>query len=123
MAWGKEINENLGHIFARKLLAHAFHAHGQNTMNSSIGWPLLFLSLSLQELASKEQQMQRKALEEALLKEATRGENKGATTDMFRCGKCKQRQCTYYQLQTRSADEPMTTFITCTNCNNRWKIN
>jgi transcription elongation factor S-II len=42
-------------------------------------------------------------------------------TDMFRCGKCKKNNCTYYQMQTRSADEPMTTFITCLNCSNRWK--
>lgn len=42
-------------------------------------------------------------------------------TDMFVCGRCKQRRCTYYQLQTRSADEPMTTFITCLNCGKRWR--
>ena len=42
-------------------------------------------------------------------------------TDMFLCKKCKQRKTHYYQLQTRSADEPMTQFITCLNCNNRWK--
>ena len=42
-------------------------------------------------------------------------------TDIYRCGKCKERKCTYYQLQTRSADEPMTTFVTCINCGNRWK--
>jgi len=43
-------------------------------------------------------------------------------TDMFRCGKCKKRNCTYYQMQTRSADEPMTSFITCLSCSNRWKM-
>ena len=43
-------------------------------------------------------------------------------TDQFQCGKCKQRKCTYYQMQTRSADEPMTTFVTCIVCNNRWKF-
>ncbi len=42
-------------------------------------------------------------------------------TDIYKCGKCHQRKCTYYQLQTRSADEPMTTFVTCINCGNRWK--
>jgi len=40
---------------------------------------------------------------------------------MFKCGKCKSMKTTYFQMQTRSADEPMTTFVTCTNCNNRWK--
>tara|TARA_B110000467_G_C18248101_1_gene438694 strand:+ start:158 stop:673 length:516 start_codon:yes stop_codon:yes gene_type:complete len=44
-----------------------------------------------------------------------------ANTDDFTCGKCKSKACTYYQLQTRSADEPMTTFVTCTNCGQRWK--
>jgi DNA-directed RNA polymerase subunit M/transcription elongation factor TFIIS len=39
----------------------------------------------------------------------------------FKCGKCKSTKTTYYQMQTRSADEPMTTFVTCTNCSNRWK--
>lgn len=42
-------------------------------------------------------------------------------TDQFQCGKCKQRRCTYYSLQTRSADEPMTNFITCLNCGNNWR--
>ena len=46
----------------------------------------------------------------------------GKGTDMFKCGKCKERNCTYYQMQTRSADEPMTTFVTCLNCNNRFKF-
>ena len=45
-----------------------------------------------------------------------------AATDEFKCYRCKKRKCTYYQLQTRSADEPMTTFVTCLNCGNRWKF-
>ena len=40
---------------------------------------------------------------------------------MFTCGKCKSKKTTYYQMQTRSADEPMTTFVTCLNCEKRWK--
>ena len=44
-----------------------------------------------------------------------------ASTDLFTCRKCKSNKCTYYQLQTRSADEPMTTFVTCLECNARFK--
>ena len=44
-----------------------------------------------------------------------------ANTDLFKCGRCKQRKCSYYDLQTRSADEGMTSFITCLVCGNRWK--
>lgn len=47
--------------------------------------------------------------------------NKEMATDIYKCSKCKKRECTFYQLQTRSADEPMTTFVTCLNCGNRWK--
>ena len=42
-------------------------------------------------------------------------------TDNFTCRRCKSKRCSYYQLQTRSADEPMTTFVTCIECGNRWK--
>ena len=42
-------------------------------------------------------------------------------TDMFTCYKCKKNKCIYYELQTRSADEPSTTFVTCINCGNKWK--
>ena len=44
-----------------------------------------------------------------------------AATDTFKCRKCHSNKCTYYQMQTRSADEPMTTFVTCIECGNRWK--
>lgn len=44
-----------------------------------------------------------------------------ASTDNFTCRKCKSNKCSYYQLQTRSADEPMTTFVTCLDCGSRWK--
>jgi transcription elongation factor S-II len=44
-----------------------------------------------------------------------------ASTNEFTCRRCKLSQCTYYQLQTRSADEPMTTFVSCINCGNKWK--
>lgn len=40
---------------------------------------------------------------------------------LFKCGRCKSLKTTYYQMQTRSADEPMTTYVTCKNCGNRWK--
>lgn len=44
-----------------------------------------------------------------------------AMTDTFKCRKCHSKKCSYYQMQTRSADEPMTTFVTCIECANRWK--
>ena len=51
---------------------------------------------------------------------------KVGNTDVFVCSKCKRQgktatNCSYYQLQTRSADEPMTTYVTCLECGQRWK--
>jgi transcription elongation factor S-II len=48
-------------------------------------------------------------------------DDKRCATSEFKCRKCNERECSYYQLQTRSADEPMTTFVTCLNCGNNWK--
>ena len=45
-----------------------------------------------------------------------------ANTDRYTCSKCKKNKCSYYELQTRSADEPMTTFISCLHCGHRWKM-
>ncbi len=45
-----------------------------------------------------------------------------AATDEFKCSRCKERKCTYYELQTRSIDEPMTKFVRCLVCDHRWRI-
>lgn len=47
--------------------------------------------------------------------------NNIAATDLYKCYKCNERKCQVVQIQTRSADEPMTNFITCLVCQNRWK--
>jgi len=39
----------------------------------------------------------------------------------FRCRKCNGNKTTNYQMQTRSADEPMTVFITCLKCGHKWR--
>ena len=51
--------------------------------------------------------MNEKIAAENLFKAKAVGETQ-AETDAFKCGRCQQRKCTYYQMQTRSADEPMT---------------
>ena len=47
--------------------------------------------------------------------------DKSRATDVYKCHRCGKRECTYYELQTRSADEPMTIFIDCLNCGKRWR--
>ncbi|GIX64206.1 transcription elongation factor S-II, putative [Babesia caballi] len=46
----------------------------------------------------------------------------GKKKGQFKCFKCNSSDTVYYQMQTRSSDEPMTTFVTCLQCSNRWKF-
>nr|XP_043634296.1 transcription elongation factor TFIIS-like [Erigeron canadensis] len=84
--------------------------------------PERILELTPEEMASTERQMENGKIKEKALFDCERGLPPKATTDEFKCGRCGKRKCTYYQLQTRSADEPMTTFVTCVNCDNHWKF-
>ncbi|EJF62023.1 transcription elongation factor [Dichomitus squalens] len=78
--------------------------------------------MSSADMASEERKAaDAKIKEENLFKTLGAGEQE-AETDAFQCPRCKQRKCRYRQQQTRSADEPMTTFVTCTVCKNRWKF-
>jgi len=40
---------------------------------------------------------------------------------LLRCSKCKSSKTDFIEVQTRSADEPMTIFITCRDCGSRTK--
>ena len=61
-------------------------------------------------------------IEEKIRKDKILSEMKpNEMTDQIRCNKCGGRKCSYYAVQTRSADEPMTMFITCLTCNSKWK--
>ncbi|XP_052173275.1 transcription elongation factor TFIIS [Diospyros lotus] len=84
--------------------------------------PERLADIAPEEMASDERQRENKQIKDKALFDCERGGPPKATTDQFKCGRCGQRKCTYYQLQTRSADEPMTTFVTCVNCNNHWKF-
>ena len=98
-----------------------------NLKNKEIVAKLLSKAFKAHELAFMNHQEVRPDLWEQLIEEKRiKDENKftpkiEASTDDFVCGKCKSKKCTYYQLQTRSADEPMTTFVTCLDCGNRFK--
>lgn len=78
--------------------------------------------MSAEEMASDELREMRKNLTKEAIREHQMAKTGGTVTDLFICGKCKKRNCTYTQVQTRSADEPMTTFVFCNECGNRWKF-
>ncbi|GHJ85449.1 hypothetical protein NliqN6_1851 [Naganishia liquefaciens] len=80
------------------------------------------VNFTQEELASEAIKAEQAAIDKQNLFAAQGAGATEAETDAFKCGKCGQNKTRYYQMQTRSADEPMTTFVTCTNCNNRWKF-
>ncbi|XP_073314638.1 transcription elongation factor TFIIS-like [Primulina huaijiensis] len=84
--------------------------------------PHAITELTPEDMASDARQIQNEKIKEKALFNSQRGGPPKASTNEFTCGRCKKKETTYYQLQTRSADEPMTTFVTCVNCNNRWKF-
>ena len=49
--------------------------------------------------------------------------NNTAVTNLYTCPNCGERKCTAYELQIRSADEPMTTFVDCLVCLHRFNFN
>lgn len=85
--------------------------------------PSQLVEMSSDELANDELRKQREQIQEKMTRDAMPSTSQmAASTNMFKCTKCKQRKCTYYQMQTRSADEPLTTFVQCVNCGNRWRF-
>lgn len=84
--------------------------------------PKDFAKFSSAQMSSEDKKAQREKDEKEAMDKAQLAHVEGTKTDLLKCGKCKKRNCTYNQLQTRSADEPMTTFVLCNECGNRWKF-
>jgi transcription elongation factor S-II len=81
-----------------------------------------FVTLSLDELKSAEKKAEEEKLAKDNMDKAMVPQEIKSISDALRCGKCGQKKVSYTQAQTRSADEPMTTFCECQNCGNRWKF-
>ncbi|TKS79643.1 Transcription elongation factor A protein 1 [Collichthys lucidus] len=84
--------------------------------------PERMAKMTAEEMASDELKEMRKNLTKEAVRDHQMATTGGTQTDLFTCGKCKGKCCTYTQVQTRSADEPMTTFVFCNQCGNRWKV-
>lgn len=81
-----------------------------------------FVVMTDKELASDEQRAKDEELEKENMKKAQVPMAEKSISDALKCSKCGQKKVSYSQAQTRSADEPMTTFCECTVCGNRWKV-
>lgn len=84
--------------------------------------PHVLATMTAQEMASDELKELRKSWVRRSVSEHQVPKTQGTRTDLFTCGKCRKNNCAYTQLQTRSADEPMTTLVVCNECGHRWKF-
>lgn len=84
--------------------------------------PETLATMTPEQMASSELKELRQKLTKEAINDAQMAVVEGTKTDLITCGKCKKSNCTYSQMQTRSADEPMTTFVFCNECGNRWKF-
>ena len=115
-------------LFVQIYIDHlrSIHVNMKNPMNYEL--------IVSQSIAPKDfvfmthQEMNPSRWEELIKAKRIRDENKfnakiEASTDMFTCPKstCRSKKCTYYELQTRSADEPATIFVTCLDCGKNFK--
>ncbi|XP_075051969.1 transcription elongation factor A protein 3-like isoform X21 [Mixophyes fleayi] len=84
--------------------------------------PQNIATMTAEEMASDELKELRNTLTQEAIREHQMAKTGGTQTDLLQCDKCKKRNCSYNQVQTRSADEPMTTFVLCNECGHRWKF-
>ena len=73
-------------------------------------------------MKSEQQRAEEKRIAKENMDKAMVAQEVKSVSTSLQCGKCNQRKVSYSQAQTRSADEPMTTFCECLNCGNRWKF-
>ncbi|KAF2196839.1 transcription elongation factor [Delitschia confertaspora ATCC 74209] len=84
--------------------------------------PKRFVVMTHDELKSEERRAEDERLEKENMNQAMVAQVEKSISASLTCGKCKQKKVSYSQAQTRSADEPMTTFCECMNCGHRWKF-
>uniref|UniRef100_A0A7S4LG67 Transcription elongation factor n=1 Tax=Eutreptiella gymnastica TaxID=73025 RepID=A0A7S4LG67_9EUGL len=109
---------------------HQIYNNMMDKTNGSLRWSLLsgevtpqkLVQMRPEEYAPEHLRLQRQKSKDFATEAAKAEWGEKRISDTFKCGKCGQRKTTYFQMQTRSADEPMTTFVTCVACGHAWKF-
>ncbi|OJD28474.1 transcription elongation factor S-II [Blastomyces percursus] len=80
-----------------------------------------FVRMTHDELKSDAQREEERRIHKENMDKAMVAKAERSVSTSLQCGKCGQRKVTYTEAQTRSADEPMTLFCTCTVCGKSWR--
>lgn len=115
-------------LYTQRIMSIAFnimHPHNSAVLDKLVDGSLTYSRLVESRPEHLYPELWTDALEsvamQRLKKEAASIDASTAPDGAFVCGRCKSKKTTYYQMQTRSADEPMTNFVSCLSCGNRWK--
>jgi len=93
-------------IVKSNILSNKWNAEDIGKMSHEELYPQLYAELKLKAL---QKEIRHKPVEEM-------------ADGLIKCRKCKSMKTIYTQAQTRSADEPMTTFVTCFGCDGHFKF-
>ncbi|KAI9882774.1 MAG: hypothetical protein M1823_005472 [Watsoniomyces obsoletus] len=84
--------------------------------------PERLVTMTHEELKSAKQREEDAKMMKLNMNKAMVAKGEKSVSTALTCGKCNQKQVSYTQAQTRSADEPMTTFCECQICGHHWKF-
>ncbi|XP_051846868.1 transcription elongation factor A protein 1-like [Antechinus flavipes] len=84
--------------------------------------PDVFARMTAEEMASDELKEMRRNVTQEAIRQHQMARIGGNPTDLFKCGKCTKKNCTYSQIPTLSSEEPMTIYVFCNDCGNRCKF-
>jgi len=123
-----KIHKNSGSLYKSRIRSRLHNLKDKNNLDLRLNvlcgntTPKQIAKFTSEEMASDEMQKVRAKHIKQNMDDAQLAIAQGTRTDLLQCGKCKKRDVTYNQMQTRSSDEPMTTFCLCNTCGNRWKF-
>jgi len=84
--------------------------------------PASFASMETKDLAPDSVKKQREILENESIENRRINRPMKNESSLLKCPRCRKNNCTYTQMQTRSADEPMTNFCFCGDCGYNWRF-
>jgi transcription elongation factor S-II len=92
----------------------------ENVLLGLIG-PEKLAVMTAEEMASEDLKQLREKYTKEAIDDHQMAVQQGAKSSLLKCRKCKGTNCGFTEMQTRSADEPMTVFAYCLDCGNRWR--
>lgn len=119
----KWTNEYFVHLYTDKLRSVYMNLTSSTTfMNSIIKGDVVAKDVAF----LSHQQINPTRWKDIIEKKQVRDESKltsgvKSNTSLYTCKKCKSKNCTFYEAQTRSADEASTIFVTCLDCGRNFK--